>query len=53
MQVFLVANIYFLDFVDKLFVVRIKFSLDRIRVDAINAQEIMTNYSQTRCSIFS
>lgn len=51
--VFLVSIINFLDFVDKLFSGGIKFFPDRIRMDAISAQQIMNNYTQTSCSIFS
>lgn len=53
MLIFLVSIINFLDFVDKLFGVGIKFSPDRRMIDGISAQQIMNNYTQTSCSIFS
>lgn len=53
MLVLLVSIINFLDFVDKLFGVGIKFSPDRRMMDAISSQQIMNNYTQTSWSIFS
>lgn len=52
MLIFLVPVINFLVFVDKFFGVGIKFAPARRMKDAISAQQVMDDYTQTSCTVF-
>lgn len=50
--IFLVSVINFLIFVNKFFGVGIKFAPARRMKDAISAQQVMDDYTQTSCTVF-